>query len=705
MPWDVTWPKDSVAFVRVTPRSDTELETEETCNAITYVYEDREVTIWESCEFDHPGQDEEDEIARNRIIWERLNPAADWFYCHMDGRRIEARTTLEHRSRVLIGLRDKVDPEWWHKAMKEMKHQEFTQSKVTSDTDPELAQPERLAPSRLDQHGATAQVEGEKDVHPDPDANSIITQGKSVSCTADESLRSELEMLRSSAPNTLRAIITFKRQSVQMFFSPENAIAYFQRKVKELWNIPKKNYYLLFNGSHESKTPKAWPEVTAIQVKIKGLKGGGRTGTLTLIIDGEECRCKTNRSFRQAAEDRDLEIRSDFLISIEDGVFIYIDDKIGDHFEAGSSVPLDWDVPDEDEEEIDESDPCKDAIKLSFRLYDEWQEMIIGKGHTMRPFMSDNWEEIEWSDFRFQGKPLDPDTHLLNLTNEQLEISVEIRTQTELDQEEEYEEGLAQWKAHEEEEIGDLGNGSLHNDKVNQGNLVTKGNRNKDMESSSSISTVNHPNHAVNIDLQKSTTEGSNSGKRTPESDYSKREQRAQSESGPQPVSSQSHEWGQSNLEETILMNKSCARKTLGRTKESVMKETLNQKGALDTMSLLSTSQTLGDSKMETPRPTISGPEMDWITSFWWKIDELYMECAMVSMSTYLLWREQSRMWAVLTNNPNEWEKASPDITFQGKELLNLTMTDQESPTKCAAFRSENLPLIIQACLGEVTET
>jgi hypothetical protein len=113
-------------------------------------------------------------------------------------------------------------------------------------------------------------------------------------------------------------------------------------------------------------------------------------------------------------------------------------------------VPLTWDVADEEEEEEEHDSPYKNAIKLSFFRDDEWREMIIGKGHTMRSFMSDNWEEIEWGEFRFQGKPLDSDTPLLSLTDEQLEIKVEVRTQTDRDQEREYEEERAQWKALED---------------------------------------------------------------------------------------------------------------------------------------------------------------------------------------------------------------------------------------------------------------
>jgi hypothetical protein len=53
------------------------LEADETCDAVTYVYGDREVTIWESNLYDLPEQDEEDDIAWNRIMWDRLKPTTD----------------------------------------------------------------------------------------------------------------------------------------------------------------------------------------------------------------------------------------------------------------------------------------------------------------------------------------------------------------------------------------------------------------------------------------------------------------------------------------------------------------------------------------------------------------------------------------------------------------------------------------------------
>jgi hypothetical protein len=164
MPWDVIWPKESVACIRVTPRPDAELEDNESVNCFTYIYEDRVTHIWEASEYDHPGQEEEDEIARAKIIWERLNPAADWFYCHTDGTRIGDGESIPHHAHIIIGLRDEVDPEWWHKAMSESVSPPSHRVDEDSDySNPGIAQPECLAPARLAQPGTTAQADGDKD--------------------------------------------------------------------------------------------------------------------------------------------------------------------------------------------------------------------------------------------------------------------------------------------------------------------------------------------------------------------------------------------------------------------------------------------------------------------------------------------------------------------------------------------------------------
>jgi hypothetical protein len=133
--------------------------------------------------------------------------SADGFFCHPSGKRIEAGVAIEHRSRITIGLRDEVDPDWWHRAMREMKKEEeirFTppshwledEEEDVSDTNPEFAQSGCLSPSRLDQHGEKAQIICDKDAPSNPDTVQGMVRGMSASCTADEELRSELEMLR-----------------------------------------------------------------------------------------------------------------------------------------------------------------------------------------------------------------------------------------------------------------------------------------------------------------------------------------------------------------------------------------------------------------------------------------------------------------------------------------------------------------------------
>jgi hypothetical protein len=241
------------------------------------------------------------------------------------------------------------------------------------DKAPEFAQPECLASSRLDQHDAMAQADGAKDAHPEPDVNSDTTQGKSASCTADVSLRPELETLRESIPYTRQAIITFEKQSVQMFFSPENAIADFQRKVEELWNIPKRFYYLTVNGLHESKLPNLWQKITAVQVKIKGLLGG-KPGNLTIWVGDEEIRCRTNQSMLEILDGRDIEIEGECLFTKE-GTRIELDEKVGVHLTPGSETELSWNQgPNTEEEEFPE------------------------ETYTGEEYPEDNFEEGDWDE-------------------------------------------------------------------------------------------------------------------------------------------------------------------------------------------------------------------------------------------------------------------------------------------------------------------
>jgi hypothetical protein len=150
---------------------------------------------------------------------------------------------------------------------------------------PKSAQPESvvsdvcLSSPRLVQHEEKAQtVTGletsaeESNARGKSDDSIVATKD----CTVAVDLSSQLSTLRKSIPDTHQAIITFQRQSIHMFFSPENAIADFKRKVKELWNIPVKLYYLLVNGVHESLIH-SWHAVTSVIVKIRGLGAGSMT--------------------------------------------------------------------------------------------------------------------------------------------------------------------------------------------------------------------------------------------------------------------------------------------------------------------------------------------------------------------------------------------------------------------------------------------
>jgi hypothetical protein len=111
-----TTPLSTVAYIRVTPKPDAQLEADESVNAITYFSEDREVKVWSACDAEDDDQIERDDICRNRIIWERMNPAGDWFFCHVSGERIEAGKVIPHGSRVLICHCDDADPDWWRKS-------------------------------------------------------------------------------------------------------------------------------------------------------------------------------------------------------------------------------------------------------------------------------------------------------------------------------------------------------------------------------------------------------------------------------------------------------------------------------------------------------------------------------------------------------------------------------------------------------------
>jgi hypothetical protein len=99
------------------------------------------------------------------------------------------------------------------------------------------------------------------------------------------------------------------------------------QKVKEIWNIPRKIYWLLMNGKHESLVT-SWPQVSSIQIKIKGLAGYDplaiveedsqeeaipapsrekfKKGWIKLGIAGIFCKVHTSLTIEQVAEKYDF---------------------------------------------------------------------------------------------------------------------------------------------------------------------------------------------------------------------------------------------------------------------------------------------------------------------------------------------------------------------------------------------------------------
>jgi hypothetical protein len=202
-----------MAYVRCPHLPAKELEKDHSIYAIIYLYNGNEVKIWQPYVTDDDEQLEQDEIARNRIIRERLNPATDLFLCYMNGMRIGDDEPIEHGDRVLIGHRDEVDRDWWHRAMREMRERQdikFTPPTHWSENEeedpaheeevPEPAQPALCSPSsRLDQHEGKAQVDGGMETSEEEsnardksgDSNIVVKDG-----TVAVDLRSQLSVLR-----------------------------------------------------------------------------------------------------------------------------------------------------------------------------------------------------------------------------------------------------------------------------------------------------------------------------------------------------------------------------------------------------------------------------------------------------------------------------------------------------------------------------
>jgi hypothetical protein len=305
-PPSVKTPSVTQAYIGVTPKTEAQLEADESTYAITYVYGDREVKVWSAFTEDNE-QLERDDIARNLIIWERSDPTADWFFCHMSGERIEAGETVSHGDRVLIRHRDEAGPHWWHRATTEMERNR---------------NPVFIPPA----HWLEDEDEDEDDCE-DQD----ITR-------AEPELRDQVSTLRSDSAETKSALVSWNNQTKQMFFNPEHAIEKLSTQIKKQWGIPREVYWLQVNGIHECQT-KDWPSESSIVLKVRGL-GAGPKAT-TIWIDGQECRCWGKQTFEEVFEDRGIEIKNNGM-SLPGGSMAMIGDRIGDYLKQGDEAELTW---------------------------------------------------------------------------------------------------------------------------------------------------------------------------------------------------------------------------------------------------------------------------------------------------------------------------------------------------------------------------
>jgi hypothetical protein len=242
-----------------------------------------------------------------------------------------------------------------------------------------------------------------------------------------------------------------------MVFSPEKAIADFKRKVKEIWNIPVKMYYLIINGVHESLV-KAWKKITTVTVQIRGLGAGKpdrsdrhgsfdlakpeaerarKSGTLTLFIEGEEIRCRTNQTILEILEARDMVVEDECLFTNE-GTRIEMDEKLGTHFPPGASIELSWywdPTNDEEEksEEEDEGNHQEEFIMFTWN-YKDIQTMGDPK-KTLRAWAEER--RYQWAVFRsYKNDKLDPDTTIEETPRLQGRISFCILSKDELEEDE-----------------------------------------------------------------------------------------------------------------------------------------------------------------------------------------------------------------------------------------------------------------------------
>jgi hypothetical protein len=86
-------------------------------------------------------------------------------------------------------------------------------------------------------------------------------------------LKSDLVSLKEDKNWSKSALISWGGQSRQVFFDGTDAIPILTKKIKEVWGIPRKIFWLSVNGKHELLVT-SWPHRSTLEIRIKGPAGG-----------------------------------------------------------------------------------------------------------------------------------------------------------------------------------------------------------------------------------------------------------------------------------------------------------------------------------------------------------------------------------------------------------------------------------------------
>jgi hypothetical protein len=100
-------------------------------------------------------------------------------------------------------------------------------------------------------------------------------------------LRDRVSLLKRCHAEMKSALVTWNRQTKQMFSHPSRAIEELTRQIKNHWSIPRKIYWLQVTGKHESQIHD-WPAESSVFIKVRGLGAGRYDDDESDAIDDEE---------------------------------------------------------------------------------------------------------------------------------------------------------------------------------------------------------------------------------------------------------------------------------------------------------------------------------------------------------------------------------------------------------------------------------